>query len=78
MSEYYLADRKSEERKSEERKRERAQSNDARTPMEAQDVKVTLLGDFLFPSSESQGCDPYNSTQGRSVREIWKTRRDRR
>jgi hypothetical protein len=71
MSEYYLANRKSEER-------ERAKPKDATPPLQAQDVKVTLLGDFLFPTAEPQGCDPYNSTQGRSVREMWKTRRDRR
>ena len=29
-------------------------------------MKVTLLGDFLFPSGESQGCDPYNGTQGKA------------
>lgn len=73
MSEYYLADRKSEERK-----RERAQRAEAKAPLQAQDIKVTLLGDFLFPTAESHGCDPYNSTQGRSIREAWKTRRDRR
>ena len=41
-------------------------------------MKVTLLGDFLFPSNEPQGCDPYNSAQGKTTREAWKTRRERR
>ena len=74
MSDYYLADVKAEER-ARQRKRE------LETPRElkqSQDMKVTLLGDFLFPTSEPQGCDPYNSTQGKSAREAWRTRRDRR
>ena len=74
MSDYYLADVKAEERA-------RQRKRDLETPREhkqSQDMKVTLLGDFLFPSSEPQGCDPYNSTQGRSLREAWRTRRDRR
>jgi|KBSMisStaDraftv2_1062788.scaffolds.fasta_scaffold729388_1 hypothetical protein len=71
MSEYYLADRKAEERQ-----RQRDAKPDANA--ESQNVKVTLLGDFLFPTAESNGCDPYNSTQGKSAREVWKTRRDRR
>lgn len=72
MSDYYLADVKAEERS---RQRE---LEPTREPRPSQDMKVTLLGDFLFPSSEPQGCDPYNSTQGRSPRDAWKTRRDRR
>jgi hypothetical protein len=74
MSDYYLADVKAEERA-------RQQKRDLETPREpkqSQDMKVTLLGDFLFPSSEPHGCDPYNSSQGRSPREVWRTRRDRR
>ena len=74
MSDYYLADLKAEER---ERQR-RSALDQAQAPKKSQDMKVTLLGDFLFPSSEPQGCDPYNSTQGRSAREAWRTRRDRR
>lgn len=75
MSEYYLADVRARERAG-QRERDRApKQNEAR---QAQDMKVTLLGDFLFPSSEPQGCDPYNSTHGKSAREAWKTRRDRR
>jgi len=74
MSDYYLADVKAEERA---RQRQR-ELEPTREPRQSQDMKVTLLGDFLFPSNEPQGCDPYNSTQGRSSREAWKTRRDRR
>jgi hypothetical protein len=74
MSDYYLADMKAEER-ARQRKRE---LEPPREPRQSQDMKVTLLGDFLFPSSEPQGCDPYNSTQGRSPRDAWKTRRERR
>jgi hypothetical protein len=70
MSEYYLADIRKKERA-------REREPDAQ-PKQAQDMKVTLLGDFLFPSSEPQGCDPYNSTNGKSTREAWKSRRDRR
>jgi len=77
MSEYFLADERASERA---RQRERdSHRNDGETqPKQAQDMKVTLLGDFLFPSVEPQGCDPYNSTNGRSAREAWKMRRDRR
>ena len=74
MSDYYLADLKAEER-ARQRQLELAPK---REPKQSQDMKVTLLGDFLFPSSEPQGCDPYNSTNGKSVREAWRTRRDRR
>jgi hypothetical protein len=74
MSDYYLADMKAEERA---RQRQR-ELQPAREPKKSQDMKVTLLGDFLFPSSEPQGCDPYNSTNGKSAREAWRTRRDRR
>ena len=73
MSEYYLADRRAEEREQSRKSREKT-----REPKQSQDMKVTLLGDFLFPTSEPQGCDPYNSTQGKSAREAWRTRRDRR
>jgi len=71
MSDYYLADLKAEERA---RKR---QSEAAREPKQSQDMKVTLLGDFLFPSNEPQGCDPYNSTQGKSARDTWRSFRRR-
>jgi len=74
MSDYYLADVKAEERA---RQRER-ELDTPREPKKSQDMKVTLLGDFLFPSSEPQGCDPYNSTQGKPILEAWRTRRDRR
>ena len=73
MSEYYLADLKAEER---ERQR-RSASEAPREPKESQNMKVTLLGDFQFPSNEPRGCDPYNSTHGKSVREAWRTRRGR-
>jgi hypothetical protein len=74
MSEYYLADVKAEER-AKQRNREPEQT---REPKRSQDMKVTLLGDFLFPTAEAQGCDPYNSTQGKAVRDAWRLRRDRR
>jgi len=74
MSEYYLADLKAEER---ERQRRR-ELEPSRDPKKSQDMKVTLLGDFLFPSAEPKGCDPYNSTQGKAALEAWKMRRDRR
>lgn len=74
MSDYYLADLKAEER---ERQR-RSALEQSREPKKSQDMKVTLLGDFLFPSSEPRGCDPYNNTHGKTAREAWRTRRDRR
>ena len=73
MSEYYLADHKAAER-ARQRDRERAH----REPAKAEDIKVTLLGDFMFPTTEPPGCDPYNSTQGKSTRDTWPTRRERR
>lgn len=75
MSEYYLADQKAEERA---RQRDLEGQQKAAPPGKSQDMKITLLGDFLFPSSEPQGCDPYNSTQGKSAREAWRNLRDRR
>jgi hypothetical protein len=74
MSEYYLADLKAEER-ARQRELERPEK---KAPAKSQDMKVTLLGDFLFPTTESQGCDPYNSLQGKSAREAWRNGRDRR
>lgn len=73
MSEYYLADQKAEERA-----RQRERERESQHKPKAADIKVTLLGDFMLPTSEPQGCDPYNSTQGKAVREAWRTRRDRR
>ncbi|MEO8063140.1 MAG: hypothetical protein ABI821_10360 [Pseudomonadota bacterium] len=71
MSEYFLADRKAEERA-----KQRAAAS---KPLHrSQEVKVTLLGDFLFPSVEAPGCDPYNSTQGKAARDAWAVRRARR
>ena len=69
MSEYFLADTKAEER---------ARQKEPQQQPKAGELKVTLLGDFLLASQESPGADPYNSTQGKAVREAWKTRRDRR
>jgi hypothetical protein len=74
MSEYYLADLKAEERA---RQRQR-ESQPTREPKKNQEMKVTLLGDFLFPNGEPPGCDPYNSAQGKATREAWRTRRERR
>jgi len=74
MSDYYLADLKAEER---ERQRRNALAPPSE-PKKSQDMKVTLLGDFMFPSNEPRGCDPYNSTHGKSAREAWRQRRDRR
>ena len=73
MSEYYLADLKAEERERQARKAAEA----PRAPKESQNMKVTLLGDFQFPSSEPRGCDPYNAIHGKSVREVWQARRYR-
>jgi hypothetical protein len=73
MSEYYLADTKAAER-ARQRQREHEKKQDQ---PKADDIKVTLLGDFLFASSDPQGCDPYNSTHGQSPREAWRTRRER-
>jgi hypothetical protein len=76
MSEYYLADHKAAERA---RQREREQEIVASPPPKAADaIKVTLLGDFMVASAEPQGCDPYNSTNGKTARDAWTTRRDRR
>ena len=74
MSEYYLADRNAEDR--ERRRRNTHQAT--RDPKESQNMKVTLLGDFLFPTSEPRGCDPYNATHGKSTFEAWRMRRDSR
>ena len=74
MSEYYLADQRAEERIRQRTPDHKEKQGSAKS----QNMKVTLLGDFLFPSSEPQGCDPYNSVHGRSTRETWITRRDRR
>ncbi|HKU90580.1 MAG TPA: hypothetical protein VJP84_12375 [Steroidobacteraceae bacterium] len=74
MSEYYLADQQAEERA---RQRE-LEKHKEKAPAKSQDVKITLLGDFLFPTSEAQGCDPYNSQQGKTPIEAWRHRRERR
>ena len=61
MSEYYLADQTAEERAQAAPERD---EQPAGTP-KSQDVKVTLLGDFLFPTGEPQGFDPYNHVHGK-------------
>jgi hypothetical protein len=73
MSEYYLADHRAEERT-----RQRTSERASKAPAQSQDVKVTLLGDFMFPHGEPQGFDPYNSVHGRSTRDAWRVTRDRR
>jgi len=80
MSEYYLADLRAQER---ERQRELENERQKKQPKQdqakqSQDVKITLLGDFLIASQEKHGCDPYNASEGKSARDAWKTRRDRR
>jgi hypothetical protein len=75
MSEYYLADQKAEERA---RQRELDKRKPQQPPARSEDVRFTLLGDFLFPTNEPQGCDPYNSTHGRTAREAWRNKHNRR
>ena len=75
MSEYYLADERARQR---EREQEREKRKPGQKPREAQDVKITLLGDFLFTSSEPKGCDPYNSSLGKTSRDAWQNTRNRR
>jgi hypothetical protein len=75
MSEYYLADQKAEERA---RQRELQQTEQRPVQPRSQDMKVTLLGDFLVSTTEPHGCDPYNSLQGKSARDPWLDRRGRR
>jgi hypothetical protein len=72
MSEYYLADQKAKERA-----RQRESTPEPRK-REAQDIKVQLLGDFVSAFTEPAGCDPYNSTQGKAIRDAWQARRHRR
>jgi hypothetical protein len=74
MSEYFLADQKAEERA---RQRDQRR-NEPAAPAPKQEMKVSLLGDFLFPTSEPQGFDPYNNVQGKPIRDAWLHRRDRR
>ena len=73
MSEYYLADQRARER-AKQRTLDRKEQPAA---AQSQNVKVTLLGDFLFPSGEPQGCDPYNSQHGKTPIEAWRHRRQR-
>jgi hypothetical protein len=67
MSEYYRADRRADDRAQQKRRAQEAPRDTGRS----QDVKITLLGDFLFPSDEPRGCDPYNSVQGKTARRDW-------
>jgi len=76
MSEYYLADQKAEERARERELQRKKQEQPP--PARSEDVRFTLLGDFLFPTSEPQGCDPYNSTHGKMAREAWRNKHHRR
>jgi hypothetical protein len=73
MSEYYLADQRARERD-----RQRTQQDEPPAATQSQDVKVTLLGDFMIPSGEPQGFDPYNNVHGKSPRDTWRTARGRR
>jgi len=75
MSEYYLSDHRHPERESE---RDRPRQKESKSSAQSQNMKVTLLGEFLFPSGEPQGFDPYNSIHGKSTHEAWRTKRDRR
>ena len=77
MSDYFLAEVRAEER-ARRREHELELQRQQQEPTQAQDVKITLLGDFLFPTAESQGCDPYNATNGKSAREAWNAIRSRR
>ena len=77
MSEYFLADVRAEER-ARRREEELALQRKQQEPKQVQDLKITLLGDFMFPSSEPQGCDPYNATNGKAAREAWNAVRSRR
>ena len=77
MSEYFLADVRARERER-QREQELELQRKQKEPKQAQDMKITLLGDFLFPTTESQGCDPYTATNGKAPLDAWKTRRDRR
>jgi hypothetical protein len=72
MSDYFLAD---------ERAKERADQRTATLEpnrAQVQQIKTSLLGEFLMPSGEPQGCDPYNSTQGKLTGDAWRHGRHRR
>jgi hypothetical protein len=72
MSDYFLADERAKERAD-----QRATSIEPNRA-QVQQIKTTLLGEFLIPSGEPQGCDPYNSTQGKVNPDAWGHRRHRR
>lgn len=71
MSEYFLADKRAQERA-----KQRAGQKGSSTS-DSQNVKVTLLGDFLLPTAETQGCDPYNSSHGKNPQDAWIVRKPR-
>jgi hypothetical protein len=74
MSEYYLADQRARERID-----QHTQQDVKPAGAPGQDVKVTLLGDFIFPTEESQGFDPYDNSHGKSPpRDAWHATRNRR
>ena len=73
MSEYYLADQRAQERT-----KQRTQQDEKAASPQSEDVKVTLLGDFMFPTEESKGFDPYDNLHGNSPRDAWQTTRNRR
>ena len=73
MSEYYLADQKAEEL-ARQQNRDRKAGDGSK---QAQDVKITLLGNLVFRSQEPQGFDPYNHVNGKSLRDAWKYSRNR-
>jgi hypothetical protein len=74
MSEYYLADRMKNERAKQREHELELKQQQAKTP----EMKATLLGDFLFPTHEPAGADPYNSTQGKAAFDAWSSKREPR
>jgi hypothetical protein len=69
MSEYYLADQQAQERG-----KQRNEEGENPPLSQGQDLKATLLGEFMLASGESQGFDPYNTVHGRSPRDAWRLR----
>lgn len=73
MSEYYLADQRAHERA-----KKHGDESDVPSGLQSQEVKATLLGEFMLSSGESQGVDPYNTVHGKSPRDTWRNSRGRR
>jgi hypothetical protein len=73
MSEYYLADQRAREST-----KKGTQQDEKSARPQNQDVKATLLGEFVVSSGEPQGFDPYNNVHGKSPRDTWRSTRDRR